>query len=319
MHRHRVARLHQPVHPPQLVARRMSGDMHQMIVVGHQPHAAAHQVVLHRADRPLVAGDHARGEDDRIALAQRDPRMVVARDARQRAARLALAAGDQDQQVVVGHVVDVVFGQERRQGLQIAAFTRGGIHVAQGAADQATLRPASCAASATDSIRATLLAKQVTATRPRQIADQRGQAGAHVLLAAGMALDHRVGRVADHRQHALLAQFGQRRLVGRRADQRRRDRASSRRCAARCPAGVSITSACASGIECAMRMKRSANGCRSIAAAGRDDVQADLVDQPHLTQLAAQHRGGERRGSRPGTSAAATARRRRRYDLRARG
>ena len=66
---------------------------------------------------------------------------VSQRDARQRAARLALAAGDQHQQVVVRHVVDIVFGQERRQVAQIAAFARGGIDVAQRAADQRDAAP----------------------------------------------------------------------------------------------------------------------------------------------------------------------------------
>ena len=34
-----------------------------------------------------------------------------------------------------------------------------------------------------------------------QVADQRGQHLGDVLLAARVALDHRIGRVADHRQH----------------------------------------------------------------------------------------------------------------------
>ena len=87
---------------------------------------------------------------------------------------------------------------------------------------RATLRPASCAASAIDSMRATLLAKQVTATRPAQVADQRRQAAAYVLFAAGVALDHRIGRIADHGQHAFVAELGQRGLVRRRPEQRRR-------------------------------------------------------------------------------------------------
>ena len=83
MGRHRIARLHQAVQPPQLIARRMAGDVHQMIDVGHQMHAAAHQIVLHRADRPLVAGDDTRREDHCIAFAQGNPRMGVHRNSSQ--------------------------------------------------------------------------------------------------------------------------------------------------------------------------------------------------------------------------------------------
>ena len=104
--------------------------------VGHQPHAAAHQIVLHRADGALVAGNDAAGEHHRVALAQLDARVLVERDARQRRARLALAAGDQDQQIVVGDVVRLVLADEGRDAGEVAAFARGGVDVAQRAADQ---------------------------------------------------------------------------------------------------------------------------------------------------------------------------------------
>ena len=163
-----------------------------------------------------------------------NPRMVVPGDARQRTARLALAAGDQQQDVVVRDVVDVVLGQERRQGLQIAALAGRRVHVAQRPADNGHAAPR-------------VLRRQRHRFHPRdvageagdrdaaaQVADQRGQAAAHVQLAAGMALDHRIGRIADHRQHALVAERGQRGLIRRRPQQRRRHPVSSRRCAAPC-------------------------------------------------------------------------------------
>ena len=115
-------------------------------------------------------------EHHRVALAQRDAGMVVAGDARQRAARLALAAGDQHQQVVVGNVVDIVLAQERRQAGEVAALARRRLHVAQDAADQGDAAPGMPApASATDSTRATLHGEAGHRHAAAQAADQRGQ------------------------------------------------------------------------------------------------------------------------------------------------
>ena len=55
--------------------------------------------------------------------------MRVHGDARQGAAGLALAAGADDHQPVVGDVVDIVFRQKRRQAFQIAALAGRGVHV----------------------------------------------------------------------------------------------------------------------------------------------------------------------------------------------
>ena len=61
------------------------------------------------------------------------------------------------------------------------------------------------------------------------------------------------------------------------------------------PCGVSITSACASGIECVTRRKLQRERREFDRAARRHDVQLHLIEQLHLAQLAPQHRGGERR------------------------
>ena len=245
--------------------------------------------------------------------------MRVQRDARQRAARLALAAGDQDQDVVVGHVVDVVLAEERRQPLQIAAFARRGVDVAQRSG-----RPAPrcgrrrARRSAIDSTRATLLAKQVTATRPRRPRISADSALAHLGLAAGMALDHRIGGVADHRQHALVAQRRQRGLVGRRADQRRRVELPV--------AGVqhgAVRRVDHQRLRFRDRVRHAdeaqREGLQVDRAAGRHHVELHLVaaTAPRPACGAAPRR---RTGwHRPGSAAAATARRPRRYGPHARG
>ena len=146
------------------------------------------------ADRPLVAGDHAAGEHHRVALAQRDARMRVHRDARQRAARLALAAGDQDQQIVVRDIVGLVLADEARNGRQIAAFARRRLQVAQAAADQRHAAPGILRRQRDRSPPAPRCWR--SRSRPRARAG-RGSAPAgapHIGLRAGMALDHRVGR-----------------------------------------------------------------------------------------------------------------------------
>ena len=56
-----------------------------------------------------------------------------------------------------------------------------------------------------------------------------------------------VGRVADERQHALVADLAQRALVGRRADRRASRRSSSRRCAPRCRAACGSPGPCSRG------------------------------------------------------------------------
>ena len=71
-------------------------------------------------------------------------------------------------------------------------------------------------------MRTTLDAKQVTAMRPRKVAQQRREALPHLGFTAGMAFHHGIGGIADHRQHASLAQRCQCRLIGSRPDQRLR-------------------------------------------------------------------------------------------------
>ncbi len=160
-------------------------------------------------------------EHHRVALAQCDARMRVRGDPRQRAARLALAAGDDDEQIVVGIIVDLVFGDERREVAQIAAFARGRLQVAQAASDEGH-GAAGGAGGERRGFDAGDVAREARhGDAPTYPAHQGGEAAADIGLRSGMALDHGVGRIADHGKHALGTEFGERRLVRRRSDQRR--------------------------------------------------------------------------------------------------
>ena len=78
--------------------------------------------LMMRADRLLVAGDGARGEDHEVARGERHVRMLVLGDAGQRGARLALAAGQQRHDLVARQVAVGVRAAERRQPVEVAAI-----------------------------------------------------------------------------------------------------------------------------------------------------------------------------------------------------
>ena len=59
MHRHGDARPHPAVHLRELVARRMAGDMHEMIALGEHFHTQRRELVLYLEDRNVVARDDA--------------------------------------------------------------------------------------------------------------------------------------------------------------------------------------------------------------------------------------------------------------------
>src|SRR5438270_7443635 len=122
MYRDRHPRPDHLVHAHQLVPRRMTGDMDEMVLVGHDLDAGPDQSVVQPPDRLLVAGDNARGKDHDIAFLEYDIRMVVARDPRQGGARLALAAGADQQDLVARDVAGLVLGQEAGHIAEIAVL-----------------------------------------------------------------------------------------------------------------------------------------------------------------------------------------------------
>ena len=60
-----------------LVARRVAGNVDEMIVLGDHLHPGAHQIVVQIVDHPLVARDDLRREDHRVAAVEADARMVA--------------------------------------------------------------------------------------------------------------------------------------------------------------------------------------------------------------------------------------------------
>ena len=122
VHRHDDLRPHPAVHLAQLVAARVTGDVHQRFVVGQDIAAVARQVVLDAPDRLLVARDGARGEDHDIALVERDLRVLLLGDARERGARLALAAGAQQHDVAAVEVGELVLVEVLEALRQVAGI-----------------------------------------------------------------------------------------------------------------------------------------------------------------------------------------------------
>ena len=217
-----------------------------MIVVGH--HACTPRRIRLSCTVPIarsLPGITRLENIDRVAFAQLDVADGVSawRFAPSALRGLALAAGDQDQQIVVRNVGGRVLGGECAacpcSGSRISRAAA--LQVAQASArPRATVRPASRAAMATtDSTRATLLAKQVTATRPSQRGDQLGQtvSRTHLALRAGVSPSTMcVG--AESQTIASTPSIAQRRRMPPHrsaAPPAASDRTSSRRCAATVP------------------------------------------------------------------------------------
>ena len=98
--------------------------MHERGAVGDHLDACAHECVDDLADRLFIAGNGARGKDDGVAGAQFRRRMLVPRHARERRARLALAAGGERQYPVARQALERVHAQERRQAVEHPALAR---------------------------------------------------------------------------------------------------------------------------------------------------------------------------------------------------
>ena len=157
VHRHDDLGAQQAVHAPQLIAPRMPGDVHQRFVVGEDIAAGAREVVLDAPDRLLVARNGARGKDHDVALVERDLRMLLFRDARERRTLLALAAGAQEDDVAPRQRLELVLVEKAEALRQVAGIDGDLDHAVQRAAGATTTcRLAARAASATALMRATL-------------------------------------------------------------------------------------------------------------------------------------------------------------------
>ena len=175
-----------------------------------------------RADRLLVAGNGARGEDHAVALVQRHLRMVVAGDPRQRRARLALAARAQRQHLVRRKMAVEIRAAEILHAIEIAGLARDLHHALHGAADHDDL-----AVGGFGGIRDGPDARDVGRKGRHgdpalgglhELGDRLGDLG----FRGRAAVAHRIGGIADQRQHAGIAELAQPPLVGRQADDRGR-------------------------------------------------------------------------------------------------
>ena len=182
----------------------------------------AHQLVVQAVEGALVARDDLGAEDHRVAGLEPDPLVLAAGDPHQGAARLALAAGAQEQRLVARHQLDLALVADRRDVLQVAAVARRIEHPAHRAADHEQLAAGGGPAIIADSMRATLEEKLVSTTRlgwpaispvrlSRTSASEPEVPGESTLV-----LSHKIASTPS------LPSGFQRRLVGPLADQRRR-------------------------------------------------------------------------------------------------
>ena len=144
-------------------------------------------------------------------------------------------------------------------------------------------------------MRAMLLEKHADRDPAGAAADHLGEAGSERALRAGAAGNEGVGRVAHQGRDSLIAERAKRRLVGHRAHHRIR---------VELPVGGMDQQPRRAADRDDMAFRDRMGGGQELdrerahveGRAGRDDVQRHLGDQPGIGELAAQHRGGERRG-----------------------
>ena len=209
-------------HVEEFGAARMARDVDEMGAVGDDFDALADQAVDHPGHGLLVAGNGAGGKDHAVALGQRDLGMLILGDARQRRARLALAAGAQRQHLVGRQIAVAVHAAEILHTVEIAGLARHLGDALHGAADQNHFATYGARRLGNGADAADMGGKGGDGNSCRRGANEFGQRARHIGFPGRAAVADRVGGIADERQHALVAERGQTRLVGRRTEQRRR-------------------------------------------------------------------------------------------------
>ena len=190
--------------------------MNERGAVGDDLDARGHERVDDLADRLFVAGNGARRKDDGVAGAEFRGRMLVLRHAGERRARLALAAGGERQYLVARQALERVHAQERRHAVEHPALA--------GDSDDALDRPPKNAdlpsggeAGLGRRAKAGDVGSEGGHDHPAlRLADEPGKRLGDVALRRALAFAQDVGRIADERQHALVAERLEARLVGRR-------------------------------------------------------------------------------------------------------
>ena len=273
--RHHVLRLGQVEHQLDLLLIAVAGGVDRRVL--GRDHVAADVVepVDRLVDRALVAGDRRRGEDDRVALVQLDLRVVAVGHAAQRAQRLALAAGRDDDELVVGEVVEPrAAGRSIPSGTSMCPSMRPMLMFLRiERPTSTTLRPCAAAASTTCWTRWMFDAKQVTTIRPSQRPKTASRFGP-----ATDSLGEKPGRSAlvespQSSSRPSRAQLGQAADVGRLAVDRRLVElvvaGDEHRARGRCVSATAIMS----GIECVRWISSMSNGPSSSVSPGLDVVE----------------------------------------------
>ena len=167
------------------------------------------QAVDDLADRLLVAGNSARGKDHAVAPRQRYFRMLVARDARQRRARLALAAGAQRNDLVRRQIAIAIRAPKILHAVEMPGLARDLRHALHGAADKNNLTLCGAGGTGDGTQAADMGSKSRHRDAARCGADQFGQCLGHVRLRRRTAVTNGIGGIADQRQHTGIAERGQ--------------------------------------------------------------------------------------------------------------
>ncbi len=123
--RQHVAGLEHVVAVQQLPGAGVSGHVDQRVALVHHADAVAGKAVDHAVHRVLVARDQRAGQQHHVPLAGLHDGVLVVGDPRQRAQRLPLGAGRDDQDLVVAVVIDLFEVDQGLLGnLEVAEFPR---------------------------------------------------------------------------------------------------------------------------------------------------------------------------------------------------
>ncbi len=215
VHGHEVPRVGELQHALQILLARVAGDVDERVVIVEHLGAETIERVDHAADRALVAGNDARGDDDEIATRHLHVLVLAGGHERERGVRLALAAGRQN---------DLLRRRQRHQLFQRAQQSRRQREVAElgGDGDVLLHRAAEqrhVTAAGSGQREHLLDAMDVRGERGQDDApggrvEALGQRRADLDLRARVTGSVDVRGVRAEHGHALLAELGEARGVG---------------------------------------------------------------------------------------------------------
>ena len=217
MERHHVAGLDEVEHQLDLLRVAVPGGVHRCVAGRYDVAADVVEAVDRLVHGALVAGDRRGREDDRVAALQLHLGMVAIGHPAQCRQRLALRAGRDDHDALVGEVVDLARADEQPVGhLDVAQRAADADVLAHRASHQRDL-----AIERIGRVEDLLNAMDVGGEArhhdaPLTAREDLLQVGAHYRLRRREAVAIHVRGVPAQQQHALAAELGQARDVSRR-------------------------------------------------------------------------------------------------------